>query len=160
MRVRVWNKTISAQEVSSAYGGTFTTSGQALYIPSSPSISLLKSSPQQTVNITNHATTSEKGSNRTTKNQTINNENTDNTKTPELPKKLNTTKTSRDQGTASTATADQNDHKNKNRTSGLNQNNNNNLEVKPIIPKEAKKTVQPKIRNTHPDANVQGRNRW
>lgn len=152
--VRVWNKAISAQEVSSAYGGTFTTSGQVLYIPSSSSISSLKSSPQQTVNITNHATTSEKGSNQTTKNQTINNENTDNTKTPELPKKLNTTKTSRDQGTASTATADQNDQKNKNSTSGSNQNNNNNLEVKPIIPKEAKKTVQPKIRNTHPDANA------
>lgn len=36
----------------------------------------------------------------------------------------------------------------------IQKNNNDNLEVKPVIPKEVKKTVQPKIKNIRPDANA------
>jgi len=150
--VRVWNRALSAQEVSDAYGGTFNTSGQIIYVGSSSSISSLKSTSQQAANPSNQTTASEKGSNENNSNQTVKTQINNNT--ADLPAILNNTKNSQNTGKQIIAPSNQNGQENKSSSNGQNQNNNNILEVKPVLPKEVKKTVQPKIKNIRPDADA------
>lgn len=49
--IRVWNRALTSQEVANAYAGTFNTSGQVLYLPSSSSITSLKTSSEPTIKI-------------------------------------------------------------------------------------------------------------
>ena len=148
--VRVWNRALSAQEVSDAYGGTFNTSGQIIYIGSSSSISSLKSTSHQATTPSNQTNAREKGSNQNNNNQTAKTQ--INSNTPELPDKLNNTKTSQNTGRQIIAHSNQNGQENKSSSNAQNQNN--NLEVKPVLPKEVTKSVQPKIKNIRPDANA------
>ena len=150
--VRLWNRALSAQEVSDAYGGTFSTSGQIIYIGSSSSISSLKSTSHQATTPSNQTTASEKGSNQNNNNQTSRTQINNNTHTPELHDKLNNTRTSQNTGRQIIAHSNQNGQENKSNSNAPNQKN--NLEVKPVLPKVVTKTVQPKIKNIRPDANV------
>ena len=111
--VRVWNRALSAQEVSDAYGGTFNTSGQIIYIGSSSSISSLKSTSHQATTPSNQTTASEKGSNQNNNNQTSKTQINNNTHTPELHDKLNNTRTSQNTGRQIIAHSNQNGQENK-----------------------------------------------
>ena len=149
----MWNRALSGQEVSDAYGGTFNTSGQVLYIESSSQISSFKSTSHQAANPRNITAASENSSNQNTNNQAAKTQK-NNTNTIELLNIGNNTRISQNKGKETIAPSNQNGQENKSRTNAQNQNNNNNLEVKPVIPKEVKKTVQPKIKNIRPDANA------
>lgn len=152
--VRVWNRALSGQEVSDAYGGTFNTSGQVLYIESSSQISSFKSTSHQIANPRNITAASENGSDHDTNNQTAKTQK-NNTHTPELPNIGSNTKISQNKGKEIIAPSNQDGQENKSGTNAqIQKNNNDNLEVKPVIPKEVKKTVQPKIKNIRPDANA------
>ena len=151
--VRVWNRALSGQEVSDVYGGTFSTSGQIIYLGSSTSISSFKSTSHQAANPSNQTTANEKGSNQNIDNQTAKTQN--NTHTPELLNLVNNAKISQNKGKETITPSNQNGQENKSSNA---QNQNNNLEVKPVLPKEVTKTLQPKIKNIRPDANA-GKNK-
>jgi Concanavalin A-like lectin/glucanases superfamily/Calcineurin-like phosphoesterase len=146
--VRVWNRALSAQEVSDAYGGTFNTSGQVAYISSGSSISSFKATSLQSTNITKNATS------ESTDNQTANikspNKSANNSKTPELPEIVNKSEASLNNKVEPSPS---NNLKN-NSISSENQNNNTEKEVKPVIPRDTEKNIQSSAKNILPDAKA------
>lgn len=146
--VRVWNRALSAQEVSDAYGGTFNTSGQVAYISSSSSISSFKANSLQSTNITKNAT------NESTNNQTANIKSPDksanNSKTPELPEIVNKSEAFLNNKVEPSPA---NNLKN-NSINSENQNNNTEKEVKPVIPHETEKNIRSSAKNILPDAKA------
>jgi hypothetical protein len=146
--VRVWNRALSAQEVSDALGGTFNTSGQVAYISSSSSISSFKATSLQSTNITKNAT-SESANNQTANIKTPN-KSANNSKTPELPEIVNKSEASLNNKVHPPPS---NNLKN-NSISSANQNNNTEKEVKPVIPRETEKNIQSSAKNILPDAKA------
>lgn len=51
--IRIWNRPLSSEEVANAYDGNINTSGQVLFIPSSSSITSLKTTSESKLNVTN-----------------------------------------------------------------------------------------------------------
>jgi len=146
--MRVWNRALSAQEVSDAYGGTFNTSGQVAYISSSSSISSFKATSLQSTNITKNAT-SESANNQTATIKTPN-KSANNSKTPELPEIVNKSEASLNNKVESSPS---NNLKN-NSISSENQNNNTEKEVKSVIPRDTEKNIQSSAKNILPDAKA------
>lgn len=146
--VRVWNKALSAQEVSDAYGGTFNTSGQVAYISSSSSISSFKATSLQSTNITKNAT-SESINNQTANNKSPN-KSANNSKTPELLEIVNKSSAFLNNKVEPPPS---NNMKN-NSINSENQNNNSKTEVKPVIPHETEKNIRSSAKNILPDAKA------
>lgn len=146
--VRVWNRALSAQEVSDAFGGTFNTSGQVAYISSSSSISSFKANSLQSTNITKNAT------NESTNNQLANiissNKSANNSKTPELPEIVNKSEAFLNNKVQPLPSNNLKDHS----INSENQNNNTKTEAKPVTPRDTEKNIQSSAKNILPDAKA------
>ena len=153
--IRIWNRALSSEEVANAYDGDINTSGQVLFIPSSSSITSLKTTAETKLNVTNQTQAPQNVTAQTTASENANNTMTTETtglkegnspKENKLPSPLTPI-------INNTQTTEKKVPKELNNNVTVD-NSNQNAESKPIIPKTTDEDVITGIRNILPEADV------
>ena len=153
--IRIWNRALSSEEVANAYDGDINTSGQVLFIPSSSSITSLKTTAETKLNVTNQTqapqnvtaqTTASENANNTMTTETIGLKEGNSPKENKLPSPLTPI-------INNTQTTEKKVPKELNNNVTVD-NSNQNAESKPIIPKTTDEDVITGIRNILPEADV------
>ena len=153
--IRIWNRTLSSEEVANAYDGDINTSGQVLFIPSSSSITSLKTTAETKLNVTNQTqapqnvtaqTTASENANNTMTTEAIGLKEGNSPKENKLPSPLTPI-------INNTQTTEKKVPKELNNNVTVD-NSNQNAESKPIIPKTTDEDVITGIRNILPEADV------
>ena len=153
--IRIWNRALSSEEVANAYDGDINTSGQVLFIPSSSSITSLKTTAETKLNVTNQTqapqnvtaqTTASENANNTMTTETIGLKEGNSPKENKLPSPLTPI-------INNTQTTEKKVPKEINNNVTVD-NSNQNAESKPIIPKTTDEDVITGLKNILPEANV------
>ena len=153
--IRIWNRALSSEEVANVYDGDIDTSGQVLFIPSSSSITSLKTTAETKLNVTNQTqapqnvtaqTTASENANNTMTTETIGLKEGNSPKENKLPSPLTPI-------INNTQTTEKKVPKELNNNVTVD-NSNQNAESKPIIPKTTDEDVITGIRNILPEADV------
>lgn len=153
--IRIWNRALSSEEVANAYDGNINTSGQLLFIPSSSSITSLKTTAETILNVTNQTQASQ---NVTA--QTTSSENANNTMTTETTGVMEGNSQDEDKLPSSLTPIINNTQTTEKKVPKASNNNvtvdnsNQNAESKPVIPKTTDEDVVTGLKNILPEANA------